>query len=260
MLAMLRAYARAVCSLRAPSIRRHFLWPVLAAGGAWLGAGLAFWDRLARVLTSLLRQYGPLGALLAPGRGSETAVVQSLKVALYLLSVPLAMLTAVLLLEVVALPFIIERVAALDYPALERRHGGSQWQSLRNTAVSFAIAVVVAVLALPLWLLPGGGVVLSLVLSAWLNYRAFRYDVLMSHADAEELRTLPAAHAGRLFVLALAASALGLVPLLNLLSVPLAGLAFAHYLLPALQEFRARVKPAESIEPRPPKTGSSRPS
>ena len=249
MLTMLRAYVRAARSLCERSIRRHFLWPVLTAAVAWLGAGLAFWDRLARALTSLLRHYGPLASFLAPGRGSEVAVVQGLKVTLYLVSIPLAMLTAVLLLEMVALPFILDRVAALDYPALERRHGGSQWRSLRNTATSFAMAVVVAVLTLPLWLVPGAGVVISLLLSAWLNYRAFRYDVLMSHADAEELRTLPAAHSAQLFVLALAAGLLGPVPVLNLLSVPLAGLAFAHYLLPALEQSRAAGRPHEKPDP-----------
>jgi len=240
MLDLARAYARAARSLLEPSIRRHFLWPVLAAAAAWLGIGLAFWDRLARALVSLLRQLRPLGALLAPGHTSEVAVVHSLKVALYLVSIPLAMLTAVLLLEAVALPFILERVAKLDYSTLERRHGGSQWQSLRNTALSFALAAVIAILTLPFWLLPGVGVAVSLGLSAWLNYRSFRYDVLMSHADAEELRVLPAAHRGQLLVLALGASALSLVPVVNLLSVPLAGLAFAHYLLHALGESRAR--------------------
>jgi CysZ protein len=236
---ILRAYASAVRSLRERSVRRHFLWPILAAAVLWLGAGLAFWDRLARALTSLVRQVGPMGSLLTPGQGAEAAVVQSLKVVLYLVSVPLAMVTAVLLLEIVALPFILDRVATLDYAALERRHGGSQWQSLRNTARSFAVAGVVAVLTLPAWLLPGAGVAISLLLSTWVNYRSFRYDVLMNHADPQELRALPAAHRTQLFVVALAAGLLGLVPVVNLLAVPLAGLAFAHYLLRALERSRS---------------------
>jgi CysZ protein len=100
----------------------------------------------------------------------------------------------------------------------------------------------VAVVSLPLWLLPGAGVIVSLMLSSWLNYRAFRYDVLMKHADPRELQVLPAAHRGRLLLLSFGASTLTLVPGLNLLAVPFAGLAFTHYLLSALE--RARARPA----------------
>ena len=240
MLALLRAYAKAVRSLLLPAVLAHFMWPVLVAAGVWIGLGLLCWDGLAHALAGALRKVGPLAAILAPGKATEIAVAGSLKLALYLVSIPLTLVTAVLILEVVALPFILDRVANTDYPRLERRRGGSQWQSLRNTAVSFAIAAAVAVASLPLWLLPGAGLVLSLCLSAWLNYRSFRYDVLMNHADAVELHNLPKAHRGRLLLLGFGAAALTLVPLVNLLSVPLAGLSFLHYLLAELAQARAR--------------------
>jgi len=231
MLAMLRAYARAVRSLFLPAVLAHFLWPVLVAAAAWLTAGLTCWDRLAWALAGSLRS--------GRGHATQVAVAAGLKVALYLMSLPLALVTALLLLEMVALPFILERIAKQEYPGLERRHGGSQWQSVRNTLVSLAIAAVVAVATLPLWLLPGASIVVSLSLSSWLNYRAFRYDVLMNHADVQELSALPRAHRGRLLLLAFGAGLLTLVPVVNLLSVPLSGLAFAHYLLPALERSRA---------------------
>jgi CysZ protein len=91
---------------------------------------------------------------------------------------------------------------------------------------------------------PGGGVLVSLALSAWLNFRSFRYDVLMKHADPRELAALPAAHRGRLLLLSLGASTLTLLPGLNLLAVPFAGLAFTHYLLPALERSRAGEPPS----------------
>jgi len=81
-------------------------------------------------------------------------------------------------------------------------------------------------------------VVVSLTLSAWLNYRSFRYDVLMKHADPQELQSLPRVHRGRLFCMAFVAGTLMLVPPFNLLVVPLVGLSFAHYLLHALQKSR----------------------
>jgi uncharacterized protein involved in cysteine biosynthesis len=217
---------------------RHFLWPVLASAGLWIGAGLALWGRLTRALVGLLRHWPTLAARLVSGSGAELALSTSIHFTLYLLSIPLMVVTSVLILELVALPIILDKVAASEYAHVERRNGGSQWQSLRNTVVSFLIAAALAMATLPLWLIPGVGVAVSLVLSAWLNYRSFRYDVLMKHADARELQSLPRAHRGRLFVMALAAGTLSLVPPINLLVVPFVGLSFAHYLLHALQKSR----------------------
>jgi uncharacterized protein involved in cysteine biosynthesis len=237
MLAILRAYARALRSMLLPSVLTHFLWPVLIAAAAWLAAGLAFWDRLAWALAGSFRF--ARSPTTAAGEAAAVAVASSLKLALYFVSVPLALVTAVLLLEMVALPFLLDRIAQQEYPGLERRRGGSQWQSVRNTLVSFAIAALVAALTLPLWLLPGAGIVVSLSLSAWLNYRSFRYDVLMNHADAQELAALPRAHRGHLLLMGLGAGLLTLVPVVNLLAVPFAGLSFAHYLLHALERSRS---------------------
>jgi uncharacterized protein involved in cysteine biosynthesis len=238
MVGILRAYLRAANSLGRPSVLAHFLWPVLLSAATWLGAGVLWWDRLARALAGFLRHYLPVAVTAARGQATELALATSLKIALYLVSIPFALATALLLVELVALPFILDRIAKTDYPRLEARHGGTQWQSLRNTLVSFAIAAAVTVVTLPLLLVPGAGVVVSLALCSWLNYRSFRYDVLMKHADVRELRALPAAHRGRLLVLSVGAATLTLVPLLNLLAVPFAGLAFTHYLLHALERSR----------------------
>jgi CysZ protein len=228
MLGIVRAYTLALRNLVQPSVLLHISWPPVVAAVAWGALGYAFWERLA----------GTLAGWLARGHGAQPAIAATLKVALYLMSLPFALVTALLVLELVALPFILEQVARREYPDLERRKGGSLSGSLRNTLASFAIAAAVAAVTLPLWLVPGAGAVISVALSSWLNYRSFRYDVLMSHADAAELAALPRAHRGRLLVLALGCGLLTLVPVVNLLSVPVAGLAFAHYLLDALGRSR----------------------
>jgi CysZ protein len=236
MAGILRACALTLRSLGQRSVLAHFLWPVLLAAAGWTTAGVLWWDRLARALAGFFKHHIPLTA--ARREMAEQALASSLKVVLYLASVPMAMMTAILILELLALPIIIDRIAKTDYSSLEIRRGGSQWQSLRNTLVSTAIAAGIAIATLPLWLLPGAGVLISLALSSWLNYRSFRYDVLMKHADPRELAGLPAAHRGRLLVLSLVAGLLSLVPGLNLLAVPFAGLSFAHYLLHALKRSR----------------------
>lgn len=239
MLQIPRAYLRALRSLFLPGMLKHFLWPVLASVAAWLGVGIAFWGRLSHFLTGLIQRWPALRPHLPAGGAGEQSIATAIHWALYFVSLPLMFATSVLLLEMIALPIILEKVAKVEYPSLERRRGGSQWMSIRRTVVSFLIAVGLITITLPLWLIPGFGAVFSLILSAWLNHRSFSYDVLMNHADALELKALPQRHRIRLLLLALGAATLTLVPVANLLAVPFAGLAFAHYLLHALQSGRA---------------------
>ena len=238
MIAIFRAYGCALHSMVVPGMLRHFLWPVLASAVLWIGAGLALWGRLTRVLIGLFQHWPALATRLVSGSGAELALSTSIHLALYMVSIPLMVVTSVFILELVALPIILDKVAASDYAHVERRSGGSQWQSLRNTVMSFLIAAAITIPTLPFWLIPGVGVAVSLALSAWLNYRSFRYDVLMKHADALELQSLPRAHRGRLFCMALVAGTLSLIPPINLLVVPFVGLSFAHYLLHALHRAR----------------------
>ena len=83
------------------------------------------------------------------------------------------------------------------------------------------------------------GLLLPLLLSAWLNQRAYRYDALMQHADRDEYRKLVGAHRGKLMLVGLGAGALNYVPLLNLFAPAFAGLAFVHYCLEGLRRMRA---------------------
>lgn len=239
MLAIPRAYIRALRSFVMPGMVRHFVWPVLASVAIWLGLGLGFWGRLARALTALLQRWPAMRAHLPVGGAGEYGVTTAIHSALYFVSLPLMFATSVLLLEWFAVPMMVEKVARQEYPGIERRRGGSQWASVRRTAGSFLIALALIVITLPLWLIPGFGAAFSLGLSSWLNYRSFSYDVLMDHADTTELRSLPARHRGRLMLLALGAGTLTLVPVINLLVAPFAALAFAHYLLRELQNSRA---------------------
>ena len=113
-----------------------------------------------------------------------------------------------IIIGAVALPMMLEKVAAQDYPDLARRGGGSNLGSLWNALKVGLGFVAMLLLSLPLWLLPGAGLLISLVLTAWLNQRAFAYDALMVHADAYELKTIPRQHHGKLFTVGLAGAVL----------------------------------------------------
>jgi hypothetical protein len=62
-------------------------------------------------------------------------------------------------------------VAATDYADIARRRGGSQMGSVSTPSASVLQFLLLLVLSLPLWLIPGAGLLLSLVLTAWLNQR-----------------------------------------------------------------------------------------
>ena len=85
--AILRAYGRALRSMLVPGMLRHFLWPVLASAVLWIGAGLALWGHLTRLLVGLLQHWPAAAARLSSGSGAELALSTSIHFALYLLSI-----------------------------------------------------------------------------------------------------------------------------------------------------------------------------
>jgi hypothetical protein len=78
MVAILRAYGRALRSMLLPGMLKHFLWPVLASAVLWVVAGLALWGRLARVLVRTVHHWSFLSARLSSGSGAESALSASI--------------------------------------------------------------------------------------------------------------------------------------------------------------------------------------
>ncbi len=82
------------------------------------------------------------------------------------------------------------------------------------------------------------GLVLPVLLSAYLNQRAYRYDALMQHADAAEMREVIARQRGGLWLVGILSGLLAYVPVVNLLVPAYSGLTFVHYCLGALRRRR----------------------
>lgn len=232
------AYGKAFRSLLTPGVFWHICWPIVCAvvlWGCWLGLG---WLPLADELAEWLSTLSWLKGLLTHGFASE-ALVWACRVMLFAVSVPAAVLLIVFLVAGVALPLILDRVSRAEYDDLELRHGGSLGGSLWNAGKAAMLLCLAGLICLPLLFVPVLGIGVLVVLSAWFNRRCFRYDALMNHADAVEMRSLPAAHSGALLLIGLLGGLAGLIPFLNLLAPILTGLAFTHFLLAALREARA---------------------
>ncbi|MCA0184549.1 MAG: EI24 domain-containing protein [Proteobacteria bacterium] len=244
---VLLSYFSAARSLTRRGVLWHLMWPTLLAAIIWSGLMVASWGALIELGTRLVTGLPLVGDWLA---GSESALMVALvmfKLSLVVLALPIIYVTAAFLVAAVALPLMAEKVAEQDYADLARRAGGSQLGSVWNALTSVLQFLVLLILTLPLWLIPGVGLVISLILTAWLNQRAFRYDALMAHADRAEMTALPAVHASGLFGVGLLGAVMAHIPVLNLFAPALSGLAFVHYLLSALRVSRLTDDNRENI-------------
>jgi CysZ protein len=229
---VIQALFRSLSTLGRGRVWLFLLGPSAVALMAWLGLTFFWLDAL--VATFL--QLPPMSWLSAWG----AVWLASLFAALggWLLILAAAYLTAILLAAIIVLPLLLNHVAATDYPELARMGKDSLTASTWNSLSAALLFVAGWLLTLPLWLVPGFGLLLPLFWMAWLNRRTFAYDALAVHATDEEWRALRRQHGTPLLMLGLTLALFAHLPVLGLLAPPLAALAYIHYALEALRQLR----------------------
>jgi len=198
-----------------------------------MSVALVMWGTLATRLAGWLRR--ALDYALAWSQldfGTDALVAA--KVLLFIAFVPLVYLTALFIVSLFGMQQLVNHVAQRSYPKLERRRGagiaGTGWNSL----VALFGMLALALLSVPLWLLPPLWPLLPPVILGWVNQRRLRYDALAEHAEAGERARIFRARRGALYLLGLLLALVAYVPLLGFFAPVLFGLAFIHYLLGAL--------------------------
>ena len=235
---ILLAFGRALRSLGRKGVFMHLVWPSLLAVVVWMTVAVLSWSTLVETVVAWIQGWAFIGTWIAASEIGATATLIVVEIALALAFLPLIYVTAALLVAVIALPMMLEQVARKDYGELELRRGGSNFGSAWNAAVAGLLFLLGMIVSLPLWLIPGVGLVASVILTAWLNQRAFGYDALMLHADREELRRLPRVQRTSMLLLGGACALLAYVPFVNLVAPAFCGLAFVHFMLEALRRER----------------------
>lgn len=235
---VLNAFGRALRSLSRPSMLWHLIWPTLAAIAVWAVLAWFFWDDASNALLAAFQQWTWLHKLMDSTQFLSVAALATVHVFLALLFVPLVYATALMMVALVALPLMLERVGDAEYRDMEKRKGGTVAGSVGNALLALAVYLAGLLATLPLWLIPGMGLVLPVLLSAYLNQRAYRYDALMQHADAAEMREVIARQRGGLWLVGILSGLLAYVPVVNLLVPAYSGLTFVHYCLGALRRRR----------------------
>ncbi|MDR1462677.1 MAG: EI24 domain-containing protein [Azoarcus sp.] len=239
MYAIFTALGRSMRSMLRFDVFGHLIWPGIVSALLWLAVAVLSWTTL---VSSGMRWVEGLGWGIGDQISASTmlaAIVFFLiKFALVCAFVPLFYVTSLALVALVALPMMLDRVAQRDYADLEQRHGGSNLGSVANTVAALLWFMLVFVLSLPLWLIPGVSLAAPVLAVGWLNQRIFGYDALMRHADRDEFVRLREELRPSLFLLGGTSVLLAYVPLLNIVAPALSGLAFVHFLLEALRRDR----------------------
>ena len=236
MQAALFALGRAVYDLREPRVLALGLLPPLAALAVWIALAWLLADDWARMVANWIATTPWLAWV--RDFGLSSVFVWGSGIAAFALLLPIMLVTAVLVMELVAMPVIVPLVARRSYPQLEQRKGGTFAGSVWNAFVAVAVFAALWLMSLPLWFTGIGALVLPPLISAHFNQRMFRYDALAEHATSAERDAVVRGARWRLFTLGLLLAMLYAIPIVNLAVPVLSGLAFTHLCLAELERLR----------------------
>ena len=235
---ILFAFGRATRSLFQRDIFWHLLWPGVVSMLVWMIVAVLAWTPVTDWIYAWVGGWTFVGGWISASEATAVLTLMLIKIAVGLAFVPLVYVTAALIVATIALPLMLERVSRRDYADIEQRSGGSNLGSAWNSIVAGILFFLALILSLPFWLIPGVGLLVSVLLTGWLNQRAFGYDALMLHADGEELNRLRRDWRPQMLLLGGGSALLAYVPVINLVAPAYAGLSFVHYLLERLRQDR----------------------
>ncbi|MFM9883705.1 MAG: EI24 domain-containing protein [Burkholderiales bacterium] len=232
-----KALARAGSGLLHPKMFLLMIWPLALSLALWITLAVIFGVQLFNGVEGYLNHSSiyqwvtstwPL-SLIAAGL---------LWLLMFLLAIPLVLVTATLLIGVLAMPIVVNHVAAKDYPSLERKQGGTIIGSVWNAVAALLWLVVLAIVSLPLWFIPILWPVIPVVLLGYVNQRVFRYDALAEHGSRDEMKRIIRTSRMPLLGLGMVLGLIGYIPILGFFSPVFSALAFTYYSFDKLAAMR----------------------
>ena len=207
------SFFRALMAQLHPRMLLLTLLPFIVALGVW---GVALWLGLQPLIDQLQAWFSDYGLFRWTGDMLDSLGLASLRtllvplIAMWLL-LPLMVLSALLLVNVMAMPVIANYIGDRFYPQLKRREGGSIKASLWLSFSSFVIYLFAWLIVLPLNLVPLFAVLVQPLLWGWLTARVMSYEALSSFADEHEL-TLIRKQQFPLLIIGVVTGSLGAAP------------------------------------------------
>lgn len=143
-----------------------------------------------------------------------------------------------ILISTILVPLLVPVLRNRYHPELPLHTEGNLIPSLTNSIKGTIVFLMLFILSLPLFLIPGAPIFISLILNAYLAQKIFPFDVLQDLASAEEIKAFRQQHRTRLWILSLSTGLLIYIPLVNFLAPSIMALSFIIYILDNLGHFR----------------------
>ncbi len=238
--AVSKALGHAVKSQLQPKMLALLAVPFVLSLLVWAGVAWFVWDPLVASLGNYLFGSGSLGKLnqWIASWGLPAPKSWFPQFATFMLILPLMFVSAVIVMSVLAMPFVIRHLEKSNYSQVQRRGVLAVFNSLGNSLKSLIIFVVGYICTIPLWLIPPLILVVPWLWWGWLNSRILRLDSLLEHATKQERKHLIKANKNDYRLLGLAVGALNYIPPLFIVAPVFGALAFGHYSLDSLQRHR----------------------
>ncbi len=244
MIRLFQALGRSLLDLFNPRMLMLLLLPPVAALLLWGILGYVFWAQI----LSFAQFFGEKFLFIReiPHWATEWFAVTPDGVATalagflaLLLILPMTILTSMLVTSVVVMPVVVQYMGK-KFPHLEKRGRGVVIASTQNLVISSVLYIVLWLLSLPLWMIPGMSFALPLLLNGYLNYRLFAFDSLADFASPREVKFLMKKKRIDFILMGTIVSALVLIPPLFLILPIYSALCFARYGLMELNFLRTR--------------------
>lgn len=216
--------------------------PPMLALMLWGGVGYLFWDQLLIAAQQFGEKFLYLQQMPSWMTDWFSLTPQNITTALagvvvILMLIPLVITTALVLTSQLAMSVAVS-VVGRQMPQVEKKGKGQFVSSIKNAIIATIIFLVLWILSIPLWVIPGLSIALPLLFNGYLNYKIFSFDCLEAFANSRELKVLLGRKRIDFMILGVVTSSLILIPPLFLILPVYTGLCFARFSLLELQDIR----------------------
>lgn len=222
------SFWRALAYCLHPKVIMLSLLPLILMAVIVTGLGAMYWDLAVDTVRTGMEGSPVIGwAWTWLGRVGLMNLKTVLAPLVIILAVtPVVMIMSLLAVSFMMTPALVSLVGARRFPNLERKRGGSLWQSVLWTLMSVILALGALILTLPLWWVPPLAILLPALIWGWLTYRVMTYDVLAEHASSQERVELMKRYRFQLLGMGVLTGAMGAAPSLVWASGALFAAAF----------------------------------
>jgi uncharacterized protein involved in cysteine biosynthesis len=237
------AYLKAIRSQLSPKMLALLIGPMLISVVFWVLLLWFLWTPMTHWIDDWLfdsdGMFSGITAFLNTiGLGAAKSILPGLMT--FMFTFPIMIALALIFIAIVSMPVVIRHLSATEYSDLGRRGNFSVSTSAWNVLKAGVIFIVGYLITMPLWLIPPLALVVPLLWWGWLNSRIMRFDSLVEHASVGERRSIIMQNRPKYYLLGVMVAILNYIPPLFIVAPVFSALAFGHFSLKALRDFRRR--------------------